>query len=475
MTGPVILCVNHWHDDNKGDSAITQATLRLVRARWPSAMLRVVTAHEPDSPGADTAVRHIRRAFPTIASEPSLLPVETASRPPSLVRFLPKVMAHRLSAIYGAAVWILRLLPYLLALPVGPPRRVRTRLRDVDLVVAMGGSNLHDNPDVLAPFSVARLLVFLYPVWAAGRLGIPTVLFGHTLGPFPRRTARRLARYMLREVQATQLREGRSRPAAAMLGLREVSVGPDVALALTPDPSPRVHRILSELPEAAADSLVLVVRRHPHRPAAANQRLLAEFASLARGMLERAEVRQVLIVPQVLGPTEIEDDRPLSRELSAILQGYPVHLIEDDLTPAELSALYGACRLVVSVRLHAAILAMVGGAPAFAIAYFTAKTQGVMELCGFPHAWAPFDDATDATIEAQLSELLAPATRGRLYHTVHDGRLLLAQEVGRWRLQPGAALPEDPHDPSTRRPAQGLAFGLLPRSSGSSGGGRRDL
>ena len=327
----MILCVNHWHDDNKGDSAITQATPGLSGPDGPSAMLRVVTAHEPDSPGADTAVRHIWRAFPMIASEPSLLPVETASRPPSLVRFLPKVMAHRLSAIYGAAVWILRLLPYLLALPVGPPRRVRTRLRDVDLVVAMGGSNLHDNPDVLAPFSVARLLVFLYPVWAAGRLGIPTVLFGHTLGPFPRRTARRLARYMLREVQTTQPREGRSRPAAAMLGLWEISVGPDVAPRphSRPEPSRPPHPVRA----ARGRRRFTCSGRPPASPPASSGESAAScrVRVLARGMLERAEVRQVLIVPQVLGPTEIEDDRPLSRELSAILQGYPVHLIEDDL------------------------------------------------------------------------------------------------------------------------------------------------
>jgi polysaccharide pyruvyl transferase WcaK-like protein len=56
-------------------------------------------------------------------------------------------------------------------------------------------------------------------------------------------------------------------------------------------------------------------------------------------------------------------------------------VVDDDLDPGQLSNLYGACRMVISSRLHAVILAMVGAPRRLSLApEVTFKEQAVLEL-----------------------------------------------------------------------------------------------
>ncbi|MET0603468.1 MAG: hypothetical protein ABW167_15890, partial [Baekduia sp.] len=59
---PTILLVNHWHDDNKGDSAISAGILRLLRRRWPAATVRFVSMHEAHQPQFAGSARHLDAA-----------------------------------------------------------------------------------------------------------------------------------------------------------------------------------------------------------------------------------------------------------------------------------------------------------------------------------------------------------------------------------------------------------------------------
>src|SRR5205814_819074 len=70
-----VLVVNHWHDDNRGDSAITQGILRLLFLTDPLAEVTLAGLTEL-GPLADRSTVLVRRAFPQICTVPSLVPTE---------------------------------------------------------------------------------------------------------------------------------------------------------------------------------------------------------------------------------------------------------------------------------------------------------------------------------------------------------------------------------------------------------------
>ncbi len=394
-TAPTILLVNHWHDDNKGDSAITGGILRLVRERWPQARVRVATMHEDGTAAYPTQVRHLQASW-GVTGEPSFAPTEIGSGPPGTLATMLRWLA-RMGRI-GAEVATNRV-----------AGATRARLVGVDLVIVVGGSNVYDDPDVRAPLSLARLAGVLYPAWAATRLGIPVVMAGHTLGPFPRRTGVALARRMLSGVQRAALRESTSVDVAHELHLRDAVVRPDMAFATAVNATPRVAALLGD-----GSSIALVVRTHPHAGEEADRRVAEAVAAVGRRLVADGTADQLLVMAHTLGPTPIEDDRPAARRLATLLADQPVRLVEDDLSAEELAALYGGCAAVVTVRLHAAILALAHGTPAFAIAYMTRKTEGVMVEAGQPDAWCSYSATSAERILDTLPGLLTDATRERL-------------------------------------------------------------
>ncbi|HEV2953558.1 MAG TPA: polysaccharide pyruvyl transferase family protein, partial [Candidatus Dormibacteraeota bacterium] len=217
-TSPTILCANHWHDDNRGDSAISEATVTLLRERWPASNIRIVTLNEPISIGAGTVGRHLTMAHPNVLVEPSLVPTENGSWAGTDSAGTPR---SRIMIAMRGGVWLLRLLPFALGFLVGRvPPRVAKRLAGVDMMVLLGGSDIYDNPSVLQVLSLARLFTVLYPLWAASELGIPVVVLGHTIGPLSRPIGRRLTTRLLGLAQSVVVRESTSLALVKALGLR---------------------------------------------------------------------------------------------------------------------------------------------------------------------------------------------------------------------------------------------------------------
>lgn len=390
-----MLLVNAWHDDNRGDSAITLATIGLVRRRWPGCSVRVVSLISGDDPAFTSATRHIRVADPDIEVLGSIAPA-----PPT---------SGRTSRVGPLLRWAVALLGATLRVLAGrPPAATARAVRDVELVVAVGGSNLFASG---RPASALRLLQILYPLVAAQRRGVPTVALGHTLGPFEGRAASWLAGRVLRQTTQVVVRDHDSAAVAAELGVAEdrCAVAPDVAFALVPTRTDRVERLLASHELVDRSFVALVVRRHPYLGAGAADRLVDELARLAQILVEEGHAARVAVVAHTHGPTPVEDDRPLAGQLHRrVARSTPAWLIDDDLGPAELAALYGAARLVVSVRLHGAILALTAGTPAVAVDYFTTKAAGAMAPFGFAHLLQRYDRFSADGFVEHLSALLDP-------------------------------------------------------------------
>jgi polysaccharide pyruvyl transferase WcaK-like protein len=134
-------------------------------------------------------------------------------------------------------------------------------------------------------------------------------------------------------------------------------------------------------PDAATLALVISCTLRPDESEDAH---VAVFGEIARRLVASGEVSQIIIVVQE------DTDRRISRKLADELRLDIRCLIDDDLEPGELSSLYGACRMVVSSRLHGVILAMLAGVPAISLApevWF--KEHAVLDLLGLSALCVP--------------------------------------------------------------------------------------
>ncbi|MGH9223129.1 MAG: polysaccharide pyruvyl transferase family protein [Acidimicrobiales bacterium] len=396
-----VVLANAWHDDNKGDSAITLATVAMLRRRHPDAEIRLTSLLDGDDPRFADAYRHVCAEHPdaVVMGSPCPAPPPSARSVQVLVRWVIGVaMAYGRGRRGGAA---------------------RPAFLDgATLVVMQGGSNVFDSG-----LGFVRLAQVLFPAWAAQRAGVPTVFLGHTLGPFPRGPSRWFVRRVLARSRAVVVREEQSVALAERLGVSApVLQGPDLAFGLDPAHTDRVGHLLTTHGLLDGCFAVFVVRRHPYLSGDAGRRLVETLASAAHTLRRGGVVAQVAVVAHTCGPTELEDDREISAQLAAAIgDGTPV--VDADLPPPELAALYGHAAVVVSVRLHGSLLSLVGGTPTFAISYFTAKTDGVMEAIGMSDQVASYEAGDGERIVEQVRGLVGPAGRERARAAAAQSRL----------------------------------------------------
>jgi colanic acid/amylovoran biosynthesis protein len=404
---------NLWHDDNRGDAAIAIGTAGLLRARYPGCHIRFASVLSDQS-----GMRHVRTALPG------------ADVVPPLVSEMPTGSGWR--DHLALAGWSLRVvLLAVMTLTGHVPRRLAAAIGDADAVVLVGGSNLFDTGTGFGVSSV-RLLQFALPGFAAEAMDRQVWVLGHTLGPFESRIGRRTAARLLRRADHVVLREEFSMPVARSLGAGHPVVAADMAFAVDPDLSPRVARVLVTAGLCPGGFAVLTVRHSPYGGAATDDRLVAELAATARGLIADGVVAKVAVVVHTSGPTPVEDDRMMSaRVVDAASTGGQddVVLVDADLSPAELAALYGEARLVIGERLHSVILALRAGTPAFAISYFTTKAPGVMAACGLPDMQCAVADVTSARLRESARRLCQPEVRGLVRARVAELRARLHEVV----------------------------------------------
>jgi polysaccharide pyruvyl transferase WcaK-like protein len=351
-----IALVNVSSDANRGACALTWASLQLLSAAFPEASIAIVPIAETGTPADPPPFRHTARRYPDVKILPPLF--DGQGKPvPILVGRLARSLAE-----------ILRL-----------DRKRRSRnstlewIRNSDLVVSVGGvvfetcggTFRHD----------ARFVVRLLPLLAASKIDVPTVLVGAQIGPFETRLGSRLFAQLAAKaammfprdrLSEALVRKHVARPRCVLM--------PDSALVLKL-PATGIHELLETHGLDAGAAILALVISSALRSDEPREAHVALFCQIATRLVEAGLVNQVIIVVQH------DEDRSISRQLASRLQLDARCVVDDDLDPGQLSNLYGACRMIISSRLHAVILAMLGGAPAVSLApEVTFKEQAVLEL-----------------------------------------------------------------------------------------------
>ena len=234
------------------------------------------------------------------------------------------------------------------------PATVWRELRRADLLISGGGGLIQDTTSALSP------LYYLGVLNLARLVHTPYMIFAQGLGPLRRRLSQRLTAWACGQAAAVTVRD---EPSAAMLRNElalpavPVHVTADPALLLSPCDSERTEQLLRNCGISAGQPAVGVsLRPWPQG------RFVAAMPPLVRHLRESLGVQVLLI------PFQSPEDLDLARRLAADCGGQTAVL--DGVTdPREFLGVISSLDLLVSMRLHALILAAAGAVPALALSY----------------------------------------------------------------------------------------------------------
>jgi colanic acid/amylovoran biosynthesis protein len=367
------IAITHMSSDrNKGDFAILAATVAAFRRASPGCELTAISAELARADGARAETRLTRSLGVDIVPTP--VPSRRALGRGS-IRWVARLFAAEISlaAVRIAGRRAVRYLP-------APDRRLFECFYAADLVVAKGGSYLHSRG---GPNEVLYLLRMLYPLRAALAARRPLRVLGVSVGPFRPRPMAGIAARVLRRCKSIHVREDISQSTCReSLGI-EVEFVPDLAFLLDPQEPAR--------PGEAAIGFTVREYGFPEStdPAAASDRYRRAIVKAIDELHRREPGLRVVFIPQVL------DDVPIGAEIRGKL-AHPerAEVLETDLSPEELMAVYGGLELLVATRLHSAILAIDAGTPPIHLVYEREKGLGVMRRLGLEE-WTMRADALD--------------------------------------------------------------------------------
>ena len=372
-----IVVVNVWHDDNKGDGGIAEGVLCLIRQQYPESHIGIVSMFPESAPAFQSAHRHLKSTFPDITVVPSPFLSHDPSKSGGVARLLKKIWQVPLS--------VLRVM--LAQLSKHPAVQL---VANADLVIANGGQYLFSHEGYLnSLFTVYRLL---YPLLLARRCHVPYLFFSQSFGFHNYdRLDNTLVRFTLNHAVSTWAREDLSYQNLLNLGIEKakLSLVPDAAFILQPNPTQRTDEVLKRHHLETGKFWAITVRQWKTY----TESFLDEIEILIRSALQTGLIENIVLVAHTHGPSEGGDDRiPTKMLFNRFQENEQVTMIDDDLTPGELVALYSKARLMIGTRFHSVIFSLVGGTPAYAVSYAGPKTWGIMKMLGLAHLCSDMSD-----------------------------------------------------------------------------------
>lgn len=165
------------------------------------------------------------------------------------------------------------------------------------------------------------------------------------------------------------VRDHRSRAVLAAAGVPEprLAVIGDLAFLTSPSDTQKGAELAQRLGIGAGTIVLVINGKFGHGTVDDWRRVVEQLAPLA------TEV--------VMLSNELSSDLPFARKLQRVA---PVRVIEEQFSYRDYAALLRHPRMVVSNRLHTAVLALVVGTPVVAIELIARRIKGVMEEVGYP-------------------------------------------------------------------------------------------
>ncbi|MFQ3544390.1 polysaccharide pyruvyl transferase family protein [Halobacillus rhizosphaerae] len=270
-----------------------------------------------------------------------------------------------------------------------------------DIVVSCGGGFL------LSHGYSAGTLQHLVQIKTAINYKRKVIVYSQSIGPFNNKLMKLLTKITLDNVHMIFVREAISRNILKDLGVSApVELVPDSAFSMKSTESEKVNNLIKTIAESNKDKpLVGITVRdwnfpNMNKPMYFRNKYIESMQKLILFLEKNLECK-VLLMPQVLGPNNFNDDRVISRE---ILSGITskAKLIDIDLNPRELKYFYSKMDMFIGTRMHSNIFALSNKIPTVAINY-EHKTQGIMESLNLSKYVIDINDITPESIIEKAS------------------------------------------------------------------------
>jgi polysaccharide pyruvyl transferase WcaK-like protein len=401
------IAFSHWYsDENLGDVAIALAQLEML------------AAHDP------------RPEVVVLAAE------SEASLPDSFSGYVGGLVCNPWGApgAVGKLRWLLQVGGATLSIlaPRSPllPASFRRFVAEVDRSDALmpkGGGYLYALRGVRGVFFTTRIV---WPLLLARRLGVRRILWGHSIGPAESKLGSAILRLALRGAEIV-VRDSKSAELLESWDAPHVRK-PDIALkwgASQPGP-PNVLRTVKRIGITARTVSSSQTDQRRYESA-----VIEAVNSIGRQAADEGLCVEVALLPQVTGPTVLEDDRVVLHRIGAALS-LPVSWVDLRLPRLEdILDAYASLEFLLATRLHSAILASCVRTPFMVFEYIGGKAQGVVDDLGLP-SWTLVDDASRLPASALKSwtrrddiRRLIEAAQPRIAAELSDLDTFLARQV----------------------------------------------
>jgi len=263
---------------------------------------------------------------------------------------------------------------------------------------------------------VRRFLIHIYPLWLAGLMGTPVIIYAQSLGPWAffgpllRRIVKRAASVTVRDPTSLD------RLAKEGIDVSRVQITPDPAFLL---PSAGEEKVQDYLEREGID--VAAVRRKGYRvigiclgqvlDPAEHSSLMQEVAQALK-RLSQGQRTYFLFVPNSYNTlSEKSGDVCVGYELRGLAgEGVEIGVVAGHYGPGELKGMLQVCDLVISLRMHPVIGGLSLGIPCILIA-FNDKAYGLFGLYGLERYVVRCDEVAADSLaklaEVALSESMA--------------------------------------------------------------------
>lgn len=360
---------------NGGDEALLRALVGGLTQRWPDSQITVLCK----------GVESVRTLLPDLTFLPDLEFTDPQRR--------RRASARNSGAIargVGAFAQRLGLESQLELLVASPARReVLRAYQEADVVLSAPGGFLSDH---------YTLEPRLHGFELALRLGKPVVLCSQSVGPFWKEESRVRVREVLGKLSGLCVRD-----TASVEHLRECGVE-ESRIHETADAAFLWRRLAPELfRERRGDSqrIALCFRAWPPGGRTETGSLVEKAVALCRYLLAKNGCRlQFLSTCQ--GAPGYADDSELARRILRDLTADEEERCELEtrhLAPRELIRAYGECDVYIGMRLHGALLSLLGGTPALGLGY-ESKTEQIFGQLGFSDYQVDFRAPLEAWLAA---------------------------------------------------------------------------
>lgn len=370
--------INLHSSKNLGDAAITDETVRQLRANFPDARITLAMNDPSSHPGGEN--------LNIVGSFKSWIYSIDEDRQEHW--HVPAFPYHLFCAV--AALITHRLFRRPLFLTRDPDKIQLLRAYfDADLVISCGGNVLYTKRHLAGSF-----FWIVFSTLFAYYAGKPLYMFPQSVGPFANPLHRRLARFVLSQMRVILVRDELSLRLVKTMALPDVPCQqvPDAAFGLRPGALPTDAAWLrrsEELRRTGTPQVgITTINWGGQNPRFDGQVRYEEVLIELIRYITAEMGGHVFLFNQVLGPSLAEDDSRIARRLldRMTANSSRVTYVDAIHSPAQLMAAYGCMDFVVGTRMHSNIFALCAGVPVIAIGYMS-KTRGIMRSLGLEE-WA---------------------------------------------------------------------------------------